>query len=175
MTKSTRSIVAALALVMTLSAVALANTNMSSWTSKSGRFTVALPSQPQHKADAATAPGGAVTTQHMYTATEVVNGYKYVYVVSYFDCSSLPSTEQTFDHFTGDFARGVQGSIRKQEQFAFGGRPGRWVTVSSEVGTYNLYVIRDGNRLYSLLFGRGAGAPVPANANVFTKSFEILN
>ena len=58
--------------------------------------------------------------------------------------------------------------------FTLGDRPAVSGTVNMGASIAGAYAVVDGHRLYLIIFTRAFGAPTPAEADQFIRSFQVL-
>src|SRR6185503_4490286 len=120
-----RKALAPIFLLLICAAVAFA-VQESTWinyTSAEGRYSVALPSQPEVASQESTTPGGTKLTQ--YKATVVKEST--VFMVGYFDY--VPGTTFSLDKARDGMVSGVKGTLLSESVISLAGSPGRELKV----------------------------------------------
>jgi len=159
----------ALAMVMSFTGMSAfaADSGMTTWTVKAGRFSVAMPGKPEYKAREQKLNTGETVVAHNYTFESA--DHKYAYMVEYSDRVAGWNLDGVVSGW------GKSGRASNTRSFTLDGKPGRQAEVETDGYRTYMYAILDGTRIYQLAFVAPANGTVPPEANQFVLSFKISN
>ena len=144
------------------------------YTSKEGRYTVLLPSQPTVDSQEATSTSGNKFTQYKATVT----GADAVYMIGYFDYS--PPTTFTLEKGRDGMVNAVKGTLLSERAISLGGAPGREIHVGAKDESGLEFVIFArfydiDHRVYVVQFiTTKAGEAADMRANKYFDSFQVV-
>jgi hypothetical protein len=158
------AIVAATALLITLSAIAASYTSMVRVSSIEGGFSAYMPVTPTEKVD---------TNVHLFEAEKD----DVVYMIGYSDApnANYSETNQWFGKVSNAAMNSMHGVIKTTEDFTSQGYSARRLTGETTDGKMQfIYTMYKGdNRLYQTIVITSAGQSLPDEAHLFQNSFQI--
>jgi len=145
------------------------------YTSKEGRYSVLVPSQPTVDSQEATSAGGDKFIQ--YKASVIGAGV--VYMIGYFDYS--PGTSFTFDKARDGMIDAVKGILLSEQSINLGGAPGRELRLSTKDSSGAEYLMLArfydvDRRVYVLQFitAKSSETEFERRANRYFDSFQVV-
>lgn len=165
-----------LLLVCAVVAFAVQDSAWINYNSAEGRYSVALPSQPEIGTQEAATADGVKFTQYK---AMVIKG-KTVFLVGYFD--HVPGTTFSLDKAGEGLVNGVKGTLLSQSPISLGANPGREMKVATKAEDGAEYLLHArfydvDQRIYVLQFlilKTDNDSAAAANAAKYFDSFKVL-
>ncbi len=165
-----------LLLVCTVVAFAVQDPAWINYNSAAGRYSVALPSQPEIGTQEAATADGVKFTQYKAMVTKG----KAVFLVGYFD--HVPGTTFSLDKAGEGMVTGVKGTLLSQSTISLGANPGRELKVVAKTEEGAEYLLHARfydveKRIYVLQFiilKTENDSTASANAAKYFDSFKVL-